>query len=214
MNLMSHYVRIISPPGKTRQWVVVDREVAIVGSADINDPSKRSVRCAHELPAQTMQAASLENTRIHHPSPYHRLHSVPRPVRAHSARYTCSLQEVDNSLSAIKAIAHPVSPNGWVRFHLQVAIKHRDAAESHVNVAKEHQQAVENHGYTDDPKGQAAAAQLSQVKGYITLLPIHWTEGENNNMSFHTAAITKNNQVNPSTEMMAHSEQSSGEKPT
>ena len=123
-----------------------------------------------------------------------------------------SLQEVDASLNAIKEIASPVAPSGWVRFHLQKAIKHRDAAESHVNVAKEHQQAVENHGYTDDPKGQAAAAQLSQVKGYITLLPIHWTEGENNNMSFHTAAITKNDQANPQTEMMAHAEQGPGEK--
>ena len=123
-----------------------------------------------------------------------------------------SLQDIDDSLGAIKDIADPVAPSGWVRFHLQAAIKHRDAAVSHVNVAKEHIQAAENHDFTHDPAGQAAAAQLTtQVKGYITLLPIHWTEGENNNMGYHTAAITKN-EANPQTEMMAHAEQGPGEK--
>ncbi|QLY71043.1 phospholipase [Citrobacter freundii] len=31
--------------------------------------------------------------------------------------------------------------------------------------------------------------QLKNIKGYITLLPIHWTEGENNLIDYHTALI-------------------------
>lgn len=31
--------------------------------------------------------------------------------------------------------------------------------------------------------------KLNEVKGYITLLPIHWTEGENNLIDYHTALI-------------------------
>ena len=40
-----------------------------------------------------------------------------------------------------------------------------------------------------------AAANLSQVKGYITLLPIEWTKGENNNIGYHTALVTENKQA-------------------
>lgn len=36
-----------------------------------------------------------------------------------------------------------------------------------------------------------AAAQLTEVKGFITLLPIRWTEGENNKIPFHNALVTQ-----------------------
>jgi phospholipase D1/2 len=39
----------------------------------------------------------------------------------------------------------------------------------------------------------ASAANLAEVKGYITLLPIKWTTGENNNLGYHTALVTENN---------------------
>lgn len=37
-----------------------------------------------------------------------------------------------------------------------------------------------------------AATKLTQVKGYITLLPIEWTKGENNNFGYHTALVVHN----------------------
>lgn len=33
-------------------------------------------------------------------------------------------------------------------------------------------------------------AELQQIKGYITLLPIHWTEGENNAIPYHIRLVT------------------------
>jgi phospholipase D1/2 len=42
------------------------------------------------------------------------------------------------------------------------------------------------------PPPKEAAAQLDQVGGYITLLPIEWTMGENNNLGYHTALVTEN----------------------
>lgn len=36
-----------------------------------------------------------------------------------------------------------------------------------------------------------AAKNLSEVKGFITLLPIHWTKGENNKIPYHNALITQ-----------------------
>ena len=41
-----------------------------------------SVRCAHELPAQTMQRYSLDDS-----LPLQHLHGIPHPFRARSARY-------------------------------------------------------------------------------------------------------------------------------
>ncbi len=41
------------------------------------------------------------------------------------------------------------------------------------------------------PQHKPAAANLTQVKGYITLLPIEWTKDENNNIGYHTALVTK-----------------------
>jgi len=32
--------------------------------------------------------------------------------------------------------------------------------------------------------------ELQQIKGYITLLPIHWTEGENNAIPYHIRLVT------------------------
>ena len=32
--------------------------------------------------------------------------------------------------------------------------------------------------------------KLQQIKGYITLLPIHWTEGENNAIPYHIRLVT------------------------
>jgi phospholipase D1/2 len=37
----------------------------------------------------------------------------------------------------------------------------------------------------------AAAAKLNGVKGFITLLPIEWTKGENNNLGYPTALVAK-----------------------
>ena len=34
-------------------------------------------------------------------------------------------------------------------------------------------------------------AGLNNIKGFITLLPIHWTEGENNKIPYHNALLTK-----------------------
>jgi phospholipase D1/2 len=45
------------------------------------------------------------------------------------------------------------------------------------------------------PQHNPAAANLAQVKGYITLLPIEWTKGENNNLGYHTALVTENKVV-------------------
>ena len=102
-------------------------------------------------------------------------------------------------------------------WHKEAIRHHQNAAKQHGKAVKAHTQAAEDHDFTADPKGQAAAAQLNQVKGYITLLPIHWTEGENNNMGYHTAVITKNERLDPfgegKTEAVAHAEQSQGEKP-
>ncbi|BBP02248.1 phospholipase D-like domain-containing protein [Sulfuriferula nivalis] len=36
------------------------------------------------------------------------------------------------------------------------------------------------------------AAQLNEVKGFITLLPIEWTKGENNNLGYPTALVVEN----------------------
>ncbi|BBP00016.1 hypothetical protein SFSGTM_07240 [Sulfuriferula nivalis] len=36
-----------------------------------------------------------------------------------------------------------------------------------------------------------AAAKLNEVKGFITLLPIEWTKGENNNLGYPTALVAK-----------------------
>ena len=37
----------------------------------------------------------------------------------------------------------------------------------------------------------SAVAGLNNIKGFITLLPIHWTEGENSKMPYHNALLTK-----------------------
>ncbi|MEO8730308.1 MAG: phospholipase D-like domain-containing protein [Rhodoferax sp.] len=41
------------------------------------------------------------------------------------------------------------------------------------------------------PQHKPAAVQLTAVKGFITLLPIRWTEGENNKIPFHNALLTQ-----------------------
>lgn len=41
------------------------------------------------------------------------------------------------------------------------------------------------------PQHLPAASQLTGVKGFITLLPIRWTEGENNKIPFHNALLTQ-----------------------
>jgi len=42
-----------------------------------------------------------------------------------------------------------------------------------------------------EAKHMPAAAQLTEVKGFITLLPIRWTEGENNKIPYHNALVTQ-----------------------
>jgi phospholipase D1/2 len=37
-----------------------------------------------------------------------------------------------------------------------------------------------------------AAAKLNEVKGFITLLPIEWTKGENNNLGYPSALVVEN----------------------
>jgi phospholipase D1/2 len=39
------------------------------------------------------------------------------------------------------------------------------------------------------------AAKLTDVKGFITTLPIDWTKGENNNMGYHMALVTDNRDI-------------------
>jgi phospholipase D1/2 len=36
-----------------------------------------------------------------------------------------------------------------------------------------------------------AVTGLSDVKGFITLLPIHWTRNENNKIPYHNALLTR-----------------------
>ncbi len=40
-----------------------------------------------------------------------------------------------------------------------------------------------------------AVAGLSNIKGFITLLPIHWTQNENNKIPYHNALLTQNKTV-------------------
>ena len=47
------------------------------------------------------------------------------------------------------------------------------------------------------PRLMKITANLAQVKGYITLLPIEWTKGENNNIGYHTALVTEKKQTSP-----------------
>jgi phospholipase D1/2 len=58
------------------------------------------------------------------------------------------------------------------------------------------------------PQRKEAAAKLDQVQGYITLLPIEWTEGENNNLGYHTALVVENDKVlvNPELPQSAQAE--------
>ena len=74
--------------------------------------------------------------------------------------------------------------------HTRAAKIHQENVELHIIAAAAHAQAAENHEFTHNPEGQSAASQLIHVKGYITLLPIHWTEGENINMGLHPVVIT------------------------
>lgn len=47
------------------------------------------------------------------------------------------------------------------------------------------------------PQHNLQAANLNQVKGYITLLPIDWTKNENNNIGYHTWLVTENKKSGP-----------------
>ena len=47
------------------------------------------------------------------------------------------------------------------------------------------------------PQHKSSASNLTQIKGYITLLPIEWTKGENNNIGYHTALVTERKQTSP-----------------
>jgi phospholipase D1/2 len=49
-----------------------------------------------------------------------------------------------------------------------------------------------DNAFWDAPRHAAAASQLSGVKGYITLLPWLWTQGENNNSGYHSALFVNN----------------------
>lgn len=44
--------------------------------------------------------------------------------------------------------------------------------------------------FWDTPQHTPAAAELSQVSGFITLLPWAWTQGENNDCGYHSALVT------------------------
>ena len=46
-----------------------------------------------------------------------------------------------------------------------------------------------------EPQHTPAAANLTQIMSYITLLPIEWTKGENNNLGYHTALVTENKRM-------------------
>jgi phospholipase D1/2 len=43
-----------------------------------------------------------------------------------------------------------------------------------------------------NPEG---AAKLTDVKGFITTLPVDWTKDENNNMGYHMALVTDNRDI-------------------
>jgi phospholipase D1/2 len=45
------------------------------------------------------------------------------------------------------------------------------------------------------PQHEKAAANLSQLTGFIVSLPIEWTKGENNNLGFATSLVAENYQV-------------------
>ncbi|MEZ2311777.1 phospholipase D-like domain-containing protein [Paraburkholderia sp. RCC_158] len=45
------------------------------------------------------------------------------------------------------------------------------------------------------PQHEKAAANLSQLRGFIVSLPIEWTKGENNNLGFATSLVAENYQV-------------------
>lgn len=46
--------------------------------------------------------------------------------------------------------------------------------------------------FWDNARNNPAAAHLTQVKGFITALPIEWTKGENNNFGYHTSLVVRN----------------------
>ena len=46
--------------------------------------------------------------------------------------------------------------------------------------------------FWNHPQHAKAAAQLDQVKGFITALPIYWTKGENNRFEYPTPLVTDN----------------------
>jgi phospholipase D1/2 len=45
--------------------------------------------------------------------------------------------------------------------------------------------------WTSPQFNATAATKLNEIKGFITLLPIEWTKGENNNLGYPTALVAK-----------------------
>ncbi len=50
-----------------------------------------------------------------------------------------------------------------------------------------------NEGFWSKPQYMPAAANLTQVKGFVVSLPIDWTRGENNNFRFATSLVAERN---------------------
>jgi phospholipase D1/2 len=47
------------------------------------------------------------------------------------------------------------------------------------------------------PYNISQVKRLEDVRGFITTYPVHWTEGENNNMQYHMALVTQREQNKP-----------------
>jgi hypothetical protein len=47
------------------------------------------------------------------------------------------------------------------------------------------------------PYNATQVKRLEDIRGFITTYPIHWTEGEYNNMGYHMALVTQRDKSKP-----------------
>ncbi len=195
--------------------LIVDDRYAILGSANINDRSLLGSRDS-EL-AVLVVDDKVERMDICGDGKMRPVRGFAHALRCEVWRKIFGLAgHVRPATELESAIAHPGSPASWQAIQrvakentklyddaFDFIPRNKDPNEKNTasiwpaltpeNQTQEDVIMPFNPRFWTKPRQNAEhTGKLTQVKGFITALPIQWTEGENNNFGYHTALVVRN----------------------
>lgn len=111
--------------------------------------------------------------------------AIQKQAEENAASYEAVFDYIPRSWKKYKKQASSIIPN-WDRE------KRWPRSESTTQGYPSSSLPFENEFWSRHRHGQGAGSELNKIKGFITALPIHWSEGEKNNFPYPTSLVANN----------------------